>query len=414
VRFLYCHQLKASSYQFNSIRYAHKTPKWYEEQMAQALNKGREILTPAGIMVIVFAHKDTKAWESLISAIITAGWIISASWPISSENIRRLRAQKSATLESSIYLVCRPRENSDGSLITNEIGDWRDVLAELPKRIHEWMPRLAEEGVVGADAIFACLGPALEIFSRYSKVEKASGEAVTLKEYLEQVWAVVAKEALNMIFEGADTSGFEEDARLTAMWLWTLSTGTTNGDMSSSEEENDEDDEGKFPKSKPSGYTLEYDAARIIAQGLGANLDHLQSLVEVKGDKARLLPVSERTKVLFGKDESESPVSRLKRKSSQMELGFMEEVEKAEQEGSWGKKNVPHLGNTTLDRIHQSMILFAANRGEALKRFLVEEGVGRDQKFWKLAQALSALYPSSSDEKRWVDGVLARKKGLGF
>ena len=48
---------------------------------------------------------------------------------------------------------------------------------------------------MGADAIFACLGPALEIFSRYSRVEKASGEAVTLKEYLEHVWAAVAKEA---------------------------------------------------------------------------------------------------------------------------------------------------------------------------------------------------------------------------
>src|SRR6202023_1651778 len=63
------------------------------------------------------------------------------------------------------------------------------ILQELPRRIHEWMPRLAEEGVVGADAIFACLGPALEIFSRYSRVEKASGETVSLKEYLEQVWA---------------------------------------------------------------------------------------------------------------------------------------------------------------------------------------------------------------------------------
>src|SRR5438552_4423402 len=84
------------------------------------------------------------------------------------------------------------------------------------------MPRLAEEGVVGADAIFACLGPALEIFSRYSRVEKASGDAVTLMEYLEQVWAAVAKEALMLVFKGADASGFEEDARLTAMWLWTL------------------------------------------------------------------------------------------------------------------------------------------------------------------------------------------------
>ena len=59
------------------------------------------------------------------------------------------------------------------------------------------------------------------------------------------------------------------------------------------------------------------------------------------------------------------------------------------------------------------MILFAAGRGEALRRFL-EEGVGREGRFWTLAQALSALYPAGSDEKRWIDGVLARKKGLGF
>ena len=60
------------------------------------------------------------------------------------------------------------------------------------------------------------------------------------------------------------------------------------------------------------------------------------------------------------------------------------------------------------------MILFAAGRSEALKRFLVEDGSGNDQRFWRLAQALSALYPISTDEKRWVDGVLARKKGLEF
>jgi len=103
------------------------------------------------------------------------------------------------------------------------------VLSELPGRIAAWLPRLASEGVVGADAIFACLGPALEIFSRYSSVEKASGEVVPLREYLEQVWAEVARQALNMIFEGADASGFEEDARLTAMWLWTLKTNAEGG-----------------------------------------------------------------------------------------------------------------------------------------------------------------------------------------
>jgi hypothetical protein len=39
---------------------------------------------------------------------------------------------------------------------------------------------------------------------------------------------------------------------------------------------------------------------------------------------------------------------------------------------------------------------------------------GHDARFGKLAQSLSALYPNGTDEKRWVDGVLARKKGLGF
>jgi len=76
------------------------------------------------------------------------------------------------------------------------VGDRRDILSELPIRMYEWMPRLASEGFVGADAIFACLGPALEIFSRYARVERANGDVVTLKEYLEHVWAAVSKEAL--------------------------------------------------------------------------------------------------------------------------------------------------------------------------------------------------------------------------
>ena len=273
------------------------------------------------------------------------------------------------------------------------------------------MPRLAAEGVVGADAIFACLGPALEIFSRYARVEKASGELVTLKEYLEYVWAAVAKEALNMIFEGADATGFEEDARLTAMWLWTLTTDT-NGNGVISEEAEDDGEDSATKKPKLTGFLLEYDAARKIAQGLGVHLEQLTSLLEVSGDKARLLPVSERARYLFGKDQREAPT---KRKGQPKQLSFIDTLAELEQEESgWGEKNGSKLGNTVLDRIHQAMLLFAAARGEALKRFLVNDGAGQDQRFWRLAQALSALYPKGTDERRWVEGVLARKKGLGF
>jgi adenine-specific DNA methylase len=177
-------------------------------------------------------------------------------------------------LASSVHLFGRPRVGSNSSVRTDEIGAWRDVLAELPLRIHDWLPRLAEEGVVGADAIFACRGPALEIFSRYSRVEKASGEVVTLKEYLEQVWTAVSKEALSLVFAGANTAGFEPDARLTAMWLWTLNAGASAeaasaGEADSGREENEESTRKTKLKS---GFTLEYDAARKIARGLGAHL----------------------------------------------------------------------------------------------------------------------------------------------
>ncbi len=395
-----------------------KNNAFYESRMRKALEESRRVLASSGIGTIVFAHTSTAGWEAMLQATVDAGWVITGSWPIDTEMGTRVIAQNRSVLASSVHLVCRPRETAAGIAAATEVGDWRDVLAELPRRIHDWMPRLAEEGVVGADAIFACLGPALEIFSRYSRVEKASGEAVTLREYLEQVWAAVAKEALTMIFTGADATGFEEDARLTAMWLWTLHPGNGDGKAThdaGEEEEADEEESGTGKKKAAVGYALEYDAARKIAQGLGAHLEKLTGVVEVQGETARLLSVSERTRYLFGKDQADAPSGRRKKKDKQMKLAFEAELEAAEAEsGGWGEKSVSKAGNTVLDRLHQAMILFAAGRSEALRRFLVDDGIGRDQRFWRLAQALSALYPSGTDEKRWVDGVLARKKGLGL
>jgi hypothetical protein len=300
-------------------------------------------------------------------------------------------------------------------VLVGDVGDWRDVLAELPRRIHEWMPRLAEEGVMGADAIFACLGPALEIFSRYSRVEKSSGEAVPLREYLEQVWAAVSKEALSMIFKDADTAGLEPDARLTAMWLWTLGGGAPDtAPVPAEEEEVDDEESGK--SAKPAGFVLEFDAARKIAQGLGVHLEKASSVVEVKGDTARLLSVAERTKHLFGKEAEDEGGKARRKKKEAAQRSLFAELEAAEKSAGTGSAKVPTPtpGETILDQVHQAMILFAAGRGEAMKRFLVEDGVGKSAPFWKLAQSLSALYPPGGDEKRWVDGVLARKKGLGL
>ena len=359
-----------------------KTKEFFESMMKKALMECRRILRPDGVAVVLFAHKKTEGWEALLNALIGAGWTVTASWPIETERGARMRAKGSAVLESSIFLVCRPRTS-------NEIGDWRDVYAELQVRVREWMQRLVKEEIMGADAIFACIGPALEIFSRYERVETVSGEEITLKKYLEYLWATVAREAMRTIaeqyLEGADPHGFEEDARLTAMWLWTAKT--------------------KRADEKKSGFILEYDAARKIAQGLGVNLEALAKpggIVEIKGNEARLVLVAERRKFLLSKTKQSMP----KKREKQMTL-FGEIVKEETQ-------TVLERGKTVLDRLHQAMLLFADGNLAGLKYFLVNEGVGREDLFWRLANALSALYPANSDEKRWVDGLLARKKALGL
>ena len=396
---------------WDPVRYKNKDTRFFEEGMTEVFRNSRRIVAPGGLGVVVFAHKTTQGWEALLSSLVKAGWIITASWPLDTEFEGRLRAMGAAALASSVHLVCRPRENTDGTETSNFIGDWRDILNELPGRIRQWLPRLAKEGVVGADAIIACLGPALEIFSRYSYVEKANGEKVELKEYLEQVWGAVAKEALNMIFQGAHTEGFEEDARLTAMWFWTLSTGSNDSD-SINVEPADDADEDSIGNVKGTGFSLEYDAARKIAQGLGAHLENFSSIIEIVGDQARLLPVAERVNSLFGKGSMAATPGRKKKKENQMTL--FEEFNKVEEQGWSLGDEKSAVGKTVLDRLHQAMILFGAGRGDAMRRFLVDEGIGKDERFWRLAQAFSALYPSHTEEKRWVDGVLARKKSLGF
>lgn len=397
-----------------------KDKQFYERKMRESLAEARRITKPAGIGVVVFAHKSTAGWEAILSALIDSGWVATASWPLDTELGTRMNAMGTASLASSVHIVCRPREASDGSIDQDSVGNWRDVVRLLPVRIHEWLPRLAREGVVGADAIFACLGPAMEVFSRYARVEKISGERVTLGEFLSQVWSAVSNEALSMIFEDAEAVGLEEDARLTAMWLWTLAGSSVDAAASVSDdavEESDLEVDGESGEQESSaGFSLEYDAARKIAQGLGVSLETLWQVVEVKRSTARLLPVAERAKHLFGKSTVE-PAKPGKKRSASSKVGqmtiFTELDDVAEAQG-WEGTGAPKAGSTTLDRIHQGMLLFASGRAEALKRFLVDEGAGRQTQFWSLGQALSALYPPSSDEKRWVDGVLARKKSLGF
>jgi putative DNA methylase len=409
---------------------------FFEDQMALAFLQGSLVLREGGIGCVVFAHQTTEGWEALLGGMIRSGLVITTSWPIATEMAHRLRARESAALGTSVHLICRPRPDDVG------VGDWADVLRELPKRVGDWMERLQGEGVRGADLVFACIGPALEIFSRYGKVETADGREVGLGEYLEKVWEVVGRSALSQVLgiteakAGNGAAGaLEEDARLTALFLWTLQAtdGEAEEDTSDEgeeeegaddDEDEDEDEDEGGSRGKVKGFTLVFDVVRRFAQPLGIELPKWQGrVIETKKGVVRLLPIAERAKQLFGEDGAQAVAARLEVETAVgpnplqgMLFPEMEAIPKVRgraPRSRGGRMSVEVSDQslaaareaTTLDRVHAAMLLQAGGRTNALRALLkAEQERGPD--FLRLANALSALYPKGCEEKRALDAML--------
>lgn len=379
---------------------------FFENAMSESFAEGRRVLSEDGIGSVIFAHKTTDGWEALLSGMINGGWIVTASWPIATEMGQRMRAKDSAALATSVHLVCRPRPEDA------PVGDWADVLRELPKRVGDWMERLQGEGIRGADLVFACVGPALEIFSRCSRVETAEGQEVKLPEYLEKVWEVVGRTALEQVLGTAGTQAqdglrggvLEEDSRLTALFLWTLqSTGDGDG-------ENEED----VARASAGGFSLPYDVVRRFAQPMGIDLDAWTGrIIEQKKGVVRLLPVTERSKALFGQEGASAAADWIETDPMaglQQALFAEADGEGASASRARGRRLDPDAeiqtsNPTALDRLHAAMLLQASGHTNALRALIAAEQ-DRGPDFLRLANALTALYPRGSQEKRLLDAML--------
>ena len=384
-----------------------KNREWFEETMARSFAEGHRVLSEDGIAAVVFAHKTTEGWEALLSGMIRGGYTITASWPIATEKPDRMRAMDSAALATSIHLICRPRpENA-------QIGDWADVLRELPLRVSAWMERLQIEGIRGADLVFACIGPALEVFSRYQAVETAEGRTVDLSEYLEKVWEVVGRTALQQILGTVETQAsraLEEDARLTALFLWTLQSTET------SQENNPENEETTIKSTK--SFILPFDVVRRFAQPMGIDLDiWTHRIIDQTKGVVRLLPVTERARDLFGDNGASAAADWIESDPNVgLQIALFPELNTATlktRRHRGGRKAIldedietlQPINATTLDRVHVAMLLQVNGHANAL-RTLISIEQERGPEFLQLANALSALYPRNSQEKRLLDAML--------
>jgi len=197
--------------------------KFFEDMIAKAFQEIQRVLKPGGIACIVFAHKSTAAWETIINALLNSGLYLTASWPVHTEMKARLRAKESAALASSIYMVCR-------KLTKNKTAYFNEIKPQIEARVKEKLDQFWNEGIAGADFFISAIGPAMEVFGKYQSVEKLSGEKVSAEELLKFIRERVSEYALTKILKNPQLGVVDEETRFYLLWRWTYNSSKVHFD----------------------------------------------------------------------------------------------------------------------------------------------------------------------------------------
>lgn len=180
---------------------------FYESGMAATFQSAHDTLSGDGRIVIVFAHKNPEAWETLAKAMIQAGLVVTASWPIDTELGNRTRGMNSAALATSLWLVCRKRPANA------KAGHYGKVRRDMQERLTERLRDFWDANIRGPDFVWAAIGPALESYSSYTEVRRMDGTPFTVSEFLKEVRRMVTDFALGQILHGANTEELDEQTR---------------------------------------------------------------------------------------------------------------------------------------------------------------------------------------------------------
>ncbi|MCD6553418.1 MAG: DUF1156 domain-containing protein [Anaerolineae bacterium] len=206
---------------WDSVRYPHKDKRFFEDNLALAFKEMQRVLKPGGVAVIVYAHKSTAGWETVINALLDSGLVVSAAWPLNTEMKARLRASDSAALASSIYIVARkaPRQG---------VGFYHEVRRELQTYLNAKLQRLWEEGIGGADFFIAAIGAAIEVFGRYEQVMDLEGNVIRADRLLDDVRTLATDYAVRQILHNGPSAGsgqafageVGDRTRFYVLWRW--------------------------------------------------------------------------------------------------------------------------------------------------------------------------------------------------
>ena len=185
----------------------------YQKLMTDAIKEMYRVLKPDGVLTLVYAHKTTEGWETLIQAMIDSGFVIMAAWPIDTETKVKMAAHNVAALEASIYMVGQKYEKQP-------ICHYNDLKHELKEHVCARLEKFKNNGITGADFHISAIGASIEIYSKYESVlHVETGKKVTVKEILNEI-RKLCSEYIVKILTTDNTGDIDDIAKLYISWRW--------------------------------------------------------------------------------------------------------------------------------------------------------------------------------------------------
>ena len=201
-----------------------KGKQFFEYMITKAFKEIYRVLKTDGITTIVYAHKTTAGWETILNSLINAGLVVTASWPIHTERTGKFGARyKIAILASSIYMVCRKTERE-------KVGFYSELQPQIKERVETKLQQFWNERIAGGDFFISAIGPGMEIFSQYERVEKLSGEQVTTVELLEYIRSVSTDFIVRKLLTGASSAKIDNESEFYLAYRWTYLDNTVEYD----------------------------------------------------------------------------------------------------------------------------------------------------------------------------------------
>lgn len=184
-------ELVATPYRFNGSN--KKACDFFESGMLQTFHKLHIYARNDAPITIYYAYKQIKSydndnavqastgWETMLSAIIKAGFVITGTWPMRTEKPGRSIEIETNALASSIVLVCRKRPEDAPSCTR------RTFISELKHELRSALKKLQSSNIAPVDMAQAAIGPGMGVFSRYAKVLEADGSPMTIRNALQAI-----------------------------------------------------------------------------------------------------------------------------------------------------------------------------------------------------------------------------------